>query len=157
MERTHRYSSTIIWTGNRGTGTDNYKNYERSHRILVKNKQEISASSDPSFRGDNTKHNPEELFLSSLSSCHMLWYLHLCSEAGIIVLEYSDNCTGIMTESLNGAGKFSEVTLNPVVTVKNKAMIEKAIALHKKANELCFLANSVNFRIIHKPTIKHKA
>lgn len=156
MKKNHCYTSTIIWTGNQGTGTDNYKNYERSHKILVENKQEISASSDPSFRGDKTKHNPEELFLSSLSSCHMLWYLHLCSEAGIIVHEYSDKCTGIMTEISKEGGKFSEVTLNPVITVQDNSMIEKADGLHKKANELCFIANSVNFKVTHNPIVKIK-
>lgn len=154
MSRQHHYKATIKWTGNNGKGTDNYKNYERSHLIVIENKPEILGSSDPAFRGDKTKHNPEDLLVSSLSSCHMLWYLHLCSEAGVIVTDYIDNSTGIMVETSNGGGKFTEVTLNPIVMVSEPHMIDKANELHKKANELCFIANSVNFPVKHNPTAK---
>jgi len=154
MKGQHNYSLTVKWTGNKGTGTSNYKAFERSHSIILENKTEILCSSDPAFLGDKTKHNPEDLLVASLSSCHMLWYLHLCSEVGIIVTEYLDNATGIMIETSNGGGHFTEVTLNPVVTVTEISMIEKAIELHKKANELCFIANSVNFTVTHKPIAK---
>jgi organic hydroperoxide reductase OsmC/OhrA len=154
MHKQHHYKSTIQWTGNKGTGTDNYRNYERSHTISIENKYDILGSSDPAFRGDKTKHNPEDLFLSSLSACHMLWYLHLCSEAGIIVVDYIDNATGLMIETSNGGGQFTEVTLNPLVIVKENSMIDRANELHKRANELCFIANSVNFQIKHNPTTK---
>lgn len=116
------------------------------------NKKNIYGSSDPLFRGDKTKHNPEDLLVSSLSACHMLWYLHLCSQAGVIVTDYIDNATGTMVETESGGGQFTEVTLNPKVTVTDKAMIEKANELHQKANELCFIASSVNFRVRHNPT-----
>lgn len=152
MKGQHHYKATIKWTGNKGEGTANYKAYEREHIIAIENKADITGSSDPAFRGDKTKHNPEELLVSSLSACHMLWYLHLCSEAGIIVTSYSDNATGIMTETANGSGHFTEVTLNPTVTVADQSMIDKANELHKKANELCFIANSVNFPVLHQPT-----
>ncbi len=82
----------------------------------------------------------------------MLWYLHLCSEAGIIVTDYRDNATGTITETPNDGGHFTKVTLNPVVTVTEHSVIYKANQLHKKANELCFISNSVNFPIFHKPT-----
>jgi organic hydroperoxide reductase OsmC/OhrA len=154
MSREHHYKATIQWTGNNGTGTDHYKNYERSHRIIIENKADILASSDAVFRGDNKKHNPEELLLSSLSSCHMLWYLHLCAETGVIVNDYIDSATGIMVENENGAGKFIEVILNPIVTVSSQDMAEKAIELHHKANELCFIANSVNFPVKHHPIVQ---
>ncbi|OPC00113.1 peroxiredoxin [Elizabethkingia meningoseptica] len=150
----HYYTSKIKWTGNKGSGTDHYKNYERSHNIIVENKALIEGSSDPSFRGDPTKHNPEELLVSSLSSYHMLWYLHFCSVHKIIVEEYTDQAEGIMIEEPGGNGYFKEVTLNPVVTVKNKEMAEKAMELHKKAREYCFIANSVNFPVKHNPQIK---
>lgn len=156
MDLLHHYNATIKWTGNKGTGTDNFKNYERSHQIIIENKPDILGSSDPAFRGNKTKHNPEDLLVSSLSSCHMLWYLHLCSEAGVIVLDYIDNATGIMTDTSNGGGQFTEVTLNPIVIVKENSMVDKANELHKKANELCFIANSVNFPVRHKPTAKTK-
>ncbi|MEO6069092.1 MAG: OsmC family protein [Chitinophagaceae bacterium] len=149
MASLHNYTATIKWTGNKGSGTENYKNYERSHTISITGKPEIFASSDPAFRGDKTKHNPEELLVASLSSCHMLWYLHLCAEAGIVVTDYVDNATGIMEETSNGGGHFSEVTLNPIVTVTKQTMVDKANELHKKANQLCFIANSVNFPVRH--------
>lgn len=152
MEKQHSYKATIKWTGNKGAGTDSYSSYERSHEIIIENKMDILGSSDPAFRGDKTKHNPEELLLSSLSSCHMLWYLHLCAEEGIVVTDYIDTATGTMVETSNGGGKFTEVILNPNVTVTEEQMITKATALHKKANELCFIANSVNFQVRHHPT-----
>lgn len=150
MNARHNYKLTVKWTGNKGTGTSNYKEFERSHAILVDKKTEILGSSDPAYRGDKTKHNPEDLLLASISSCHMLWYLHLCTVAGIIVTDYIDNATGIMIETENGGGKFTEVTLNPIVTITNISMTEKANELHKKANELCFVANSLNFTVHHK-------
>ena len=151
MKGQHTYNLTVKWTGNNGTGTSSYKEFERSHSILVDGKIEILGSSDPAFRGDNTKHNPEDMLLASISSCHMLWYLHLCATAGIIVTDYIDNATGIMIETSNGGGKFKEATLNPTVTITDILMTEKANELHKKANELCFIANSLNFPIYHKP------
>lgn len=151
MKRQHNYSATIKWTGNKGKGSSNYNEFERSHTISIDSKPDILCSSDPAFRGDKTKYNPEELLLASLSSCHMLWYLHLCSESKIIVTNYVDNATGTMIEKSNGSGYFSEVSLNPTVIVTESSMIEKAIELHEKANEFCFIANSVNFKVSHKP------
>jgi len=153
MNKEHHYTTTIRWTGNKGTGTNDYRAYERSHVISVENKTDIQASSDPAFRGDKTKHNPEEMLLASLSSCHMLWYLHLCADAGVIVVDYLDEAKGTMEEGDNGSGKFKEVTLFPLVTVADSSMMEKANDLHKKANELCFIANSVNFTVHHQPRI----
>jgi organic hydroperoxide reductase OsmC/OhrA len=154
MQGQHHYKATIKWTGNKGTGTDNYKNYERSHEVIIENKAVISGSSDPAFRGDKTKHNPEDMLLSSLSTCHMLWYLHLCSEAGVVIVDYIDNAEGTMVETSNGGGRFTEVVLNPIVTVTKNEMMEQATELHTKANELCFIANSVNFPVRHHPKIK---
>lgn len=154
MKKEHYYNAIIRWTGNKGTGTDNYRNYERSHQIVIERKPDILGSSDPAFRGDPTKHNPEDLLIASLSSCHMLWYLHLCSEANIIVTDYVDKVTGVMVETVNGSGHFVEVTLHPTVTVKDVNMIDKANELHRKANELCYIANSVNFPVKHQPIAK---
>lgn len=151
--KTHNYQATIEWTGNKGTGTDNYKNYERDHTITIDYKPAILGSSDPAFRGDKTKHNPEDMLISSLSSCHMLWYLHFCSVNNIIVVAYTDHVTGVMIEEVDGKGKFTEVTLHPTVVVANKDMVEKAKELHHKANEYCFIANSINFPVKHTPTI----
>ena len=153
MSKEHKYSAKIIWTGNTGKGTESYRGYKRSHEIAVNNKKTIEASSDPAFMGDEEKHNPEELFLSSLSSCHMLWYLHLCANAGIIVTAYSDEATGIMTEDDAGGGRFTEVILRPFVTIDNDLNITKATKLHDEANKKCFIANSCNFPVRHIPVI----
>lgn len=152
--KTHNYSLSLVWTGNNGTGTSNYRSYERSHNIVIPGKPLLKASSDPAFRGDASCYNPEELLLASLSSCHMLWYLHLCADHGIIVTAYSDNPTGIMEEAVNGSGKFTEVTLRPVVQITDYLQKEKAIQLHEQANRLCFIANSVNFQVKHQPEIR---
>lgn len=134
-----------------GSGTFNYATYKRDHTIQAEHKPVILGSSDPAFRGDKSRYNPEELLLASLSSCHMLWYLDLCTKAGIIVVEYVDHPVGIMVEDVHTGGRFTEVTLHPKVTVTEAAMEEEALALHKKANELCFIANSVNFPVHHEP------
>jgi organic hydroperoxide reductase OsmC/OhrA len=152
----HHYKATITWTGNLGTGTSNYRAFSRNHEISVEGKPVIPASSDPAFRGDPSRYNPEELLVASLSDCHMLWYLHLCSEAGVIVIEYVDQAIGVMTEAADGSGKFKEVTLYPQVTVTDAAMVEKANALHHKANQMCFIANSCNFPVHHQPTCRVK-
>ena len=151
MHKEHKYKMKIEWTGNTGTGTADYRSYKRSHIISSLHKEPIQASSDPSFRGDNTKYNPEELLVASLSGCHMLWFLHLCADAGLVVTNYVDNPTGLMTETENGGGKFKEVTLYPIVTVEDLSRLSELENLHKKANELCFIANSVNFKVKHKP------
>lgn len=151
MEKQHNYQTTIKWTGNKGTGTSRYDEYERSHMLSVANKSDILCSSDSPFRGDNTKHNPEDMLVASLSSCHMLWYLHLCADAGVIVTDYVDSATGTMVEKQGGGGHFAEVVLHPVVTVADVSMIEKANQLHEKAHEKCFIANSCNFPVRHEP------
>jgi len=148
----HNYKTKVAWTGNLGTGTSNYRAYERNHIISVDSKPVIPASSDPSFRGDKTRYNPEELLVASVSSCHMLWYLHLCSVSGVVVIDYTDEATGTMIETADGGGHFKEVTLYPKVIVSDESMIEKANALHHDANKMCFVANSVNFPVLHVPS-----
>ncbi len=154
MSKEHNYQATIEWIGNLGEGTSGYKSYSRSHIIKVNGKANIEASSDPSFRGDLGKHNPEELFLASLSSCHMLWFLHLCYVEGVIVVEYKDEATGIMIEEKDGRGKFTEVTLNPIVTITEERMAVKLDSIHHKANQMCFIANSCNFPVRHNSSYK---
>jgi organic hydroperoxide reductase OsmC/OhrA len=156
MSKEHKYEITTEWTGNRGSGTVSYQGYDRSYTLSQEGKPVIHGSSDPAFRGDKSKHNPEDMLVASISSCHMLWYLHLCAEAGVVVSDYIDNAQGIMVETANGGGRFKEVVLNPVVTVLGADMVSKASELHHKANELCFIANSVNFQVLHVAKIKYQ-
>ena len=149
----HRYEVTMTWTGNLGEGTGTYRAYSRNHTIEAAGKPAIPASSDPHFRGDASRYNPEELLVASLSSCHMLWYLHLCAESRIVVASYSDTPIGFMVETADGGGRFREVVLRPRISLKKGSDPNLAKQLHEKANRLCFIANSVNFAVRHEPQI----
>src|SRR5688500_4224692 len=153
MGKTHHYKATITWKGNSGKGTSDYKAYARDHDISIDGKPVIPGSSDPSFRGNKAKYSPEDLLVSSLSGCHMLWYLHLCASNGVVVMEYIDHAVGEMLENADGSGQFKKVTLHPRVMVSNHAMIEKAQALHADAHGMCFIARSVNFPVEHRPEV----
>lgn len=154
----HGYQVKIEWTGNEGQGTLNYRSYNRNHQIIAEGKYDvINGSSDPSFMGDPTRYNPEELFLSSLSACHMLWYLHLCSVNKIVVTQYLDHATGVMEEEENGSGRFAKVTLHPHVKISDANRILRAKELHHEANKMCFIANSCNFQIAHEPVVESES
>ena len=151
----HSYRVSLQWTGNKGQGTASYRTYDRSFKIEVTGKPTIFGSSDPAFRGDEHKYNPEELLVASISSCHLLWYLHLCADAGIIVTSYRDRPLGKMAETEDGSGKFTEVILQPEMAIANKSNLDRAKYLHEQAHKFCFIANSVNFPILCQPSITH--
>ncbi len=149
MSKEHRYKLNITWTGNKGVGTQSYRSYDRSHTISFPGKEDILASADPAFHGDSSKYNPEEFLLAALSTCHMLWFLHLCADKGVIVISYSDEPSGLMIEASEGGGRFKEVMLNPTVIVTEKSMLSTLDELHEQAHRKCFIANSVNFPVTH--------
>ena len=151
----HHYELTVEWTGNTGAGTAGYRAYERRHEITspTAGKPVIAGSSDPAFCGDRERWNPEELLVASLSACHQLWYLHLCTDAGIVVTAYVDRAEGVMTEESDGSGRFTSVVLHPVVTVAAGSDVERARALHNDAHALCYIARSVDFPVRHEPAI----
>jgi organic hydroperoxide reductase OsmC/OhrA len=151
----HNYQVLINWTGNNGEGTRTYKGYRRDHTIASEGKPQIPGSSDPGFRGDATRYNPEELLVASLSSCHMLWYLHLCSVNHITVVDYSDAASGVLQENEDGSGAFVRVVLTPMVKILADDDQVKAIALHHEAHRYCFIANSVTFPVEVVPEITH--
>lgn len=150
-DKTHRYIATVEWTGNLGQGTADYRAYSRDHVIRADGKPELAGSSDPAFRGDATRWNPEDLLVASLSSCHMLWYLHLCSAAGVVVLAYRDAAEGTMAQDAGGGGRFVGIVLRPVARLAPGADVARALALHEEAHRLCFIANSVNFPVTVEP------
>ncbi|MDP4151421.1 MAG: OsmC family protein [Bacteroidota bacterium] len=154
MEKEHHYSIAVVWTGNKGEGTKTYRSYDRDHLIAAEGKVPIDGSSDPKFHGSPARYNPEEFLVASLSSCHMLWYLHLCAVNKVVVTDYRDQANGEMMERPDGSGYFRSVMLNPVITVTDASMIAKAESLHEEAHKLCFIANSVNFPVSHKATCK---
>lgn len=153
MPKEHIYKAKINWTGNLGKGTSAYAEYSRAHEISGDGKDVILGSADPVYRGDKTRYNPEELVVAAISGCHLLWYLHLCADAGIVVVDYQDEAAGKLIETDGGNGKFAEVIINPRVTVTSESDAKLAKTLHQKAHEFCFIANSMNFPVVFKPEI----
>jgi organic hydroperoxide reductase OsmC/OhrA len=151
--RDHLYKVRTVWTGNRGSGTSGYHEYDRAHVVKVEGKPDILGSSDPNFRGDRTRHNPEDLLVASLSTCHMLWYLHLAAAAGLLVTAYEDEAEGHMQLRADGGGAFVRATLRPRVTIQGYFDAALAEALHHEAHAKCFVANSVNFPVAVEPEI----
>jgi organic hydroperoxide reductase OsmC/OhrA len=144
----HTYEVDVVWTGNLGTGTSGYRAYARDHDVRAAGRPVIPGSSDPVFRGDPARWNPEQLLVASLSQCHMLWYLHLCADAGVVVTEYRDRPLGTMNDD-----RFLSVLLRPQITVTDPSMITQGYQLHADAHKKCFIANSVNFPVTHEPTV----
>ncbi len=154
----HHFRMTVTWTGNRGTGTSDYRAYSRDHEVLCTGKSvTIPGSSDPAFRGNGSRYNPEELLVAALSQCHMLWYLHLCADAGIVVTAYVDDAEGAIRLNADGSGEFREVVLRPKITLADPGCREEALNLHERANAMCFIARSVNFPVRHEPVIQSPA
>ncbi|MEN5115117.1 OsmC family protein [Brevundimonas diminuta] len=153
----HHYAVKVTWTGNTGAGTRTYRGYEREHDISAGRKPTIAGSADASFRGDPSRWNPEELLVAALSACHKLWFLGLCSQAGIVVTEYEDAAEGLMIEEAGGGTQFVSVTLRPSVIISSDSDEAKAAELHHEAHAMCFIARSVNFPVTHVPTIFREA
>jgi organic hydroperoxide reductase OsmC/OhrA len=157
MDRLHRYVVFNRWTGNLGTGTSAYTAYSRSHELSGIGKDAvIPGSSDPKFRGDPTRYNPEELLLGALSACHMLWVLHLCADAGITVTEYADEAWAEMVERADGSGEFTRAVLCPAMSIRQAHRIDEAAALHQRAHAVCALARSVKFPVEYRPLVSAK-
>ena len=154
MSKEHIYKARINWTGNTGEGTSRYAAYSRAHEISGDGgKDIIRASAAAVYRGEASSYNPEELVVAAIAGCHLLWYLHLCADAGVVVVDYTDEASGKLVETDDGNGKFAEVTIYPRVTVTNNSDADLAFELHEKAHEFCFIANSMNFPVRFKPTI----
>lgn len=153
MSRQHTYEVAVRWTGNIGDGTREYAGYLRDHEVEADGVGTLAASSDPDFRGDATRWNPEQLFLASVAECHMLWYLHLANQAGVVVDEYTDAPTATMTEDdQGGGGQFTSIRLRPRVTI-SAGDPHVAETLHDQVGSYCFIARSLNVAIGHVPTI----
>jgi organic hydroperoxide reductase OsmC/OhrA len=152
----HKYRVTVRWTGNRGSGTSGYRAYGRDHTIHALGKPDIPGSSDPAFRGDPERWNPEDLLVAAASACHKLWYLHLCADAGIAVLDYVDDAEGTMLDSAE-QGRFTGIVLRPRVIIRAGDDAGLAERLHHVAHEKCYIANSVNFPIACEPAIETAA
>jgi organic hydroperoxide reductase OsmC/OhrA len=152
-DKTHVYEVALQWTGDRGSGTSGYGAYDRAHVLGVEGKPDIPGSSDPHFRGDPARWNPEELLIASLSACHQLWYLHLCAVNQVTVVGYRDRASGEMVEHADGSGEFVRVTLRPEVAIAAGSDADEALALHHEAGRLCFVARSMKFPVEHEARV----
>jgi organic hydroperoxide reductase OsmC/OhrA len=149
----HRYVTRLVWEGNLGKGTSEYAGYSRRFRVSLNNKPDLCGSADPAFLGEPDRHNPEDLLVASLSSCHMLAYLALCARRGVTVVAYTDEAHGVMNVCADGGGRFESVILHPRVTITEPAMQALAVDLHERAHAVCFIAGSCNFPVRNSPTV----
>ena len=141
------YSVSVRWTGNRGQGTAHYRGYDRTWDLCSPQKLVVHCSNEPMLVGDPTLYNPEDMLIGALSSCHMLWFLHLASDAGINVQSYEDSPLARGETLSNGASRFVDCTLRPRISLLKGADLHLAEQLHHKAHDVCFIARSVNFPI----------
>ena len=149
----HRYEATVTWTGNRGTGTSGYRAYGRDHDIALPGLPVLPGSADPTFHGDRDRYNPEQLLLSALAQCHMLSYLHVAVNHGVVVVSYEDRAEGTMRLNRDGSGEFTDVLLHPRVGLADESQRGLADRLHEEAHRVCFIARSVNFPVRHAPQV----
>lgn len=153
LRKERNYDVHIEWTGSDGKGTESYISYCRDFNLTATGKPILLGSSDPAFRGDPSRYNPEELLVASLSACHMLWYLHLCSVHHVTIIDYRDSASGTLRENPDGSGVFTKVTLRPRIKISPSSDPDKAMGLHREAHAFCFIANSVNFPVRIEPEI----
>ena len=147
----HQYVSNIVWTGNRGEGTSGYRAYDRTWDVALAGKPVIHCSNDPLLGGDPGKMNPEDLLLSALSACHMLWYLHYAAVDGVVVMRYEDTPLGLGEVGAGGAGRFTSAVLRPRIVLRAGCDLAVAQAIHGRIHEVCFIARSVNFPVRCEP------
>jgi len=152
----HHFAVTARWTGDRGTGTSDYRAYGRDHVVSAAGKPDIAGSADTAFRGDADRWNPEELLIASLAQCHLLSYLHVAATAGVTVVGYTDDAVGTMEQTPEG-GHFTSVTLRPRVVITDASQLALANELHHEAAKGCFIAASVNFPVLHEPAAEVRA
>ena len=147
MKNQHHFKLLLKWKLNQ---YQNNNRISRNHSITINHKPILNVSAAKVFKGDAELYNPEDLLLSSLASCHFMSFLYCCSQHKIEILAYTDQAEAILDVKANGSGKITQVFLNPTFTIGDESQKELAINLHKKANELCFIANSCNFPITHQ-------
>jgi len=150
----HEFKTTIRWTGAGEAGTTDYKSYERAYDVIVEGKPDLLGSAAPDYRGDPSRHNPEDMLVASASACHMLWYLHLCAVNKVVVKAYEDEATGTLELGADGSGRFSEIMLRPRVTISGDSDAGLAESLHAEARVRCFIARTLNCPVHHEASIE---
>lgn len=152
MLRDHEYKLLITWTGNRGSGTMDYRSYKRDFTVDATDKPQLKGTSGSAFNGDKSAYSPEDMLVAAVSSCHMLWYLHLCAEGGVVVIDYKDEAYGILHEENDGSGHFTKIVIRPEVTINDASNQEVAKSIHENAHKMCFIASSLKCPVIIEPT-----
>ncbi|MBI3791507.1 MAG: OsmC family protein [Gemmatimonadetes bacterium] len=149
------YSTDLVWT--RGDQPFLDKRYSRRHLIRLDGGVEIPASSSPHVvrvpMSDPAALDPEEGFVASLSSCHMLWFLDFAARAGFRVDRYADHATGVLAKNAAGREAMTEVTLHPDVAFsgERRPTREEITHLHHQAHDACYIANSVTTDVRVEP------
>ncbi len=154
MSVAHRYDLELRWTGNLGAGTTGFRAFTRDHDVSAAGVPTLAGSADPAFRGDASRWNPEQLLVAALAQCHLLTYLWLAVQEGIVVVDYTDSPTATMLTEPDGSGRFAEATLRPRVSVTDAGDVERAQALHDRVGDYCFIARSINFPLHHEPVTR---
>lgn len=149
MTEPHRFEARLVWTGAAKGPTANPETFARDFRAEVGSRPPILGNAPPAFHGDGSGYNPEELLLIALSACHMLSYLFLCARGGIAVVDYRDEPHGLLGRR-DGRTQVIEARLRPRVTIARGGDRAKAERLHAPAARGCFIANSVNFPVLHE-------
>jgi organic hydroperoxide reductase OsmC/OhrA len=153
------HTAVVEWHGNGSRFTDN--RYSRAHQWRFDGGAVVPASSSPHVvrvpLSDPAGVDPEEAYIASLSSCHMLWFLSIAAEAGVAVESYRDEATGTMAKNEAGKEWLERVVLRPHVVIRGDASIDEAAidALHHRAHEACYLANSVKTEVVVEGTVGH--
>lgn len=146
----HLFKAKLNWFSTKNQEVSTSKIYSKSHTVTIEGKPILNISAAKAFKGDPALYNPEDMLLSSVVSCHMMSYLYVCAQNGIEVVSYTDSAEATLEVLENGSGRFIEVRLFPKVIIRQKEQVTEALSLHKTANQLCFIANSCNFPIVHE-------
>lgn len=151
------YSATIRWQRNGAAFTD--QRYSRAHEWHFDGGAVVPGSSSPDNvplpYSDAAAVDPEEAFVAALSSCHLLWFLHLAAKAGFVVDHYEDCAGGVMARNAEGKLAMTLVTLRPRANFAGERLPSRADieALHHAAHEECFIANSVKSEVRCEPVL----
>ncbi|MGI8545743.1 MAG: OsmC family protein [Gemmatimonadaceae bacterium] len=149
------YKTTVVWSRDGATFADN--RYSRGHRWLFDGGIEVPASSSPSVvpvpLSVEAAVDPEEAFVASLSSCHMLWFLSVAHERGFVVDSYRDEAVGILAKNSSGELAMTRVTLRPEVHFEGdkRPTTDEALTMHHESHERCFIARSVKTDVRCEP------
>jgi organic hydroperoxide reductase OsmC/OhrA len=146
----HRYTARCSWSGSTGVG---YDSYDRSHQAAAPPASvALDLSSDPAFRGDPERLNPEQLLVLAAASCQLLSFLAVASRARLDVIGYEDEAEGVMPEDERPV-RITTITLHPRITMRAGPTEDRVRHLVEVAHRECYIANSLRTEVRVEPTI----